>query len=219
MYLDSTSQNRTNFLTKVYLSLGMSIIPTILGALFGMHSEFVSQFLHYHNILSLVLFIGSFFLFSFMIQASGDSPLGIVMLTAFTFVEGVFLSSLLGYYLSTAAGSNIVLLAFIGTCSILFVMSLLSSVIKRDLSFMGKGLVVAGLGFIVLMIVNVFLHVPMISLILAYVGLVLYSVWLLFDIQRISRGGENSVVRATFSVYLDLMNIFLSLLRILGNNN
>ena len=45
---------------------------------------------------------------------------------------------------------------------------------------------------------------------LSYFGLVLFSIWLLYDIKRISDGGETSVVRATFSIYLNLINIFLS---------
>lgn len=218
MYSNTISTTRSSFLSKVYCGVGMTLIPTVIGAWIGMNTTFMSSFFALNPILGIGVFLGSFFAFAWAINNAGDSPLGIGLLGAFTFCEGLLLSGILGHYMASTAGTTIVLLAFIGTCSIFFVMTLLSSMIKRDLSFMGKGLAVAGIGFIVLMVANLFLHAPMLTLMLSYFGLVLFSIWLLYDIKRISDGGETSVVRATFSIYLNLINIFLSLLRILGNN-
>ena len=106
--------------------------------------------------------------------------------------------------------------AFGGTAGVFFVMASLASVIKRDLSGMGKWLFV---GAIVLMIGSVIgilvgSSAAMIAVSVAAIGI--FSAYMLYDLKQIIDGGETNYISATLSLYLDIFNVFQSLLSLLG---
>lgn len=102
-----------------------------------------------------------------------------------------------------------------GTAAIFFTLSSVAAVSKRDFSGMGKFLSAGLMVVLLAMVANIFFQIPAVSLAIAAVVVVLFSFYLLYDISRIVQGGETSYVSATLAVYLDLYNIFVSLLQLI----
>ena len=80
---------------------------------------------------------------------------------------------------------------------------------------MGKFLFVGMIALLVAMIANMFLQIPALGLAISTLVIVVFSLFLLYDLQRIIRGGETNYVMATTGVYMSLFNIFANLLNIL----
>ena len=129
---------------------------------------------------------------------------------------GLMLSRLIAAVLGFRNGAELVMTAFGGTAGVFFVMASLASVIKRDLSGMGKWLFVGVLVLLVGSVVNVFVGstAGMMALSMAAIGL--FSAYMLYDLKQIIDGGETNYISATLALYLDLYNVFQSLLSLLG---
>jgi modulator of FtsH protease len=106
--------------------------------------------------------------------------------------------------------------AFGGTAGVFFVMASLSSVIKRDLSGMGKFLFVGALAIIIGAIINVFVGSTVGMLVISVMAIGVFSAYMLYDLKRIIDGGETNYISATLALYLDIFNVFQSLLILLG---
>jgi modulator of FtsH protease len=106
--------------------------------------------------------------------------------------------------------------AFAGTAGVFFVMASLASVIKRDLSGMGKWLMVGALVLMVGAVINVFVgsSAGMMAISVAAIGI--FSAYMLYDLKQILDGGETNYISATLALYLDIFNVFQSLLALLG---
>jgi modulator of FtsH protease len=113
-------------------------------------------------------------------------------------------------------GPSLIMTAFGGTAGVFFVMASLSTMIKRDLSGMGQWLFVGALAIMVGAIVNVFVGSTMGMAVIATLAIVVFSLYLLYDLKRIVDGGETNYITATLGLYLSLFNIFQSLLALLG---
>jgi modulator of FtsH protease len=113
-------------------------------------------------------------------------------------------------------GSELVMTAFGGTAGVFFVMASLSSVIKRDLSGMGKWLFVGAMALLVGGVINMFVGstAGMMAMSVAAIGI--FSAYMLYDLKRIIDGGETNYISATLALYLDIVNVFQSLLALLG---
>ena len=106
--------------------------------------------------------------------------------------------------------------AFAGTGAIFLGMATLSSVIKRDLSSMGKFLFVGVIMLIVASIANIFLQSSAMMITLSVLAIGIFSAFIIYDLKRVRDGEETNYISATLGIYLDLYNIFQSLLSILG---
>ena len=124
----------------------------------------------------------------------------------------ILLASVLGF----SNGASLIMTAFGGTAGVFFIMANLSTVIKRDLSGMGKWLFVGALAIMIGAIINVFVGSPVGMAVIATLAIVVFSMYLLFDLKRIVDGGETNYITATLGLYLSLFNIFQSLLMLLG---
>jgi modulator of FtsH protease len=138
----------------------------------------------------LVVFLAGAFGFIYAIEKTKNSAAGVPVLLGFTFFMGLMLSRMIAMVLGFKNGSELIMTAFGGTAGVFFVMASLSSVIKRDLSGMGKWLFVGAMALVVGGVIN------------AFVGIV--------------DGGETNYVSATLALYLDIINVFQSLLALLG---
>ena len=138
------------------------------------------------------------------------------MLLAVTFFMGLMLSRMLAMVLGFKNGSDLVMTAFGGTAGIFFVMASLSTVIKRDLSGMGKWLFIGALAVLIGGVINVFVGSTALFATIATLAIGVFSAYLLYDLKNIVDGGETNYISATLAVYLDLFNIFQSLLALLG---
>jgi modulator of FtsH protease len=138
------------------------------------------------------------------------------VLLGFTFFMGLMLSRLIAMVLGFKNGTGLVMTAFGGTAGVFFVMATLSTVIKRDLSGMSKWLFAGALVIMIGAIVNVFIGSTTGMLVISTLAIGLFSMYMLYDLKQIIDGGETNYINATLALYLDLFNIFQSLLMILG---
>jgi modulator of FtsH protease len=95
-------------------------------------------------------------------------------------------------------------------------MAALSSVIKRDLSGMGKFLFVGLIMLVIGGLINAFVGSTTGMIVLSMVSIGIFSAYMLYDIKQILDGGETNYISATLSLYLDIINVFQSLLALLG---
>ena len=209
----STAQQRNKVLRNTYWLLALSLIPTVLGAWVGLATGITRSL---SGGLGLIVFLGGAFGFMYAIQKTKDSAAGVGVLLAFTFFMGLMLSRLLAMVLGMSNGTQIVMTAFGGTAGVFFVMATLSSVIKRDLSGMGKWLFVGALVLMVGAIVNVFVGSTAGVLAISTLAIGIFSLFMLYDLKRIIDGGETNYISATLALYLDVFNVFQRLLMILG---
>ena len=209
----ATNEQRQKVLRNTYWLLALSMIPTVLGAWMGVATGITAGL---GGGLGLVVFLGGAFAFMFAIEKTKNSAAGVPVLLAFTFFMGLMLSRLLAAVLGFKNGSELVMTAMGGTAGVFFVMATLSSVIKRDLSGLGKWLLVGALVIIVGAIINVFVGSTVGMLVISTLAVGVFSLFMLYDLKRIVDGGETNYISATLALYLDIFNVFQSLLAILG---
>ena len=209
--MDLAARNRV--LRNTYWLLALSMLPTVLGAWVGV-STGITQSLT--GFLGLVVFLGGAFGFMFAIEKTKNSAAGVPVLLAVTFFMGLMLSRMIAMVLGFKNGADLVMTAFAGTAGVFFVMASLASVIKRDLSGMGKWLFVGAMVLMVGGIINVFVGSTAGMLVLSTLSIGIFSAFLLYDLKRILDGGETNYISATLALYLSVFNIFQSLLALLG---
>ncbi len=135
---------------------------------------------------------------------------------AFTGLLGFGLGPTLSHYLSLPGGSQIVMTAMGGTGVIFLALSGYALTTRKDFSFMGGFLIVGLLVALVAMVANIFLAIPALSLALSAAIIMLFSGFILYDTGRMVNGGETNYIHATVGLYLNILNIFTSLLHLLG---
>ena len=208
-----SQEQRNRVLRNTYWLLALSLLPTVLGAWLGVATGITESL---RGGLGLIVFLGGAFGFMFAIEKTKNSSTGVAVLLGFTFFMGLMLSRMIGMVLGFKNGSELIMTAFAGTAGVFFVMASLASVIKRDLSGMGKWLFVGALVLMVGAMVNVFVgsSAGMMAISVAAIGI--FSAYMLYDLKRILDGGETNYISATLALYLDLFNVFQSLLALLG---
>ena len=209
----SLASDRNRVLRNTYWLLALSMVPTVLGAWVGVSTGITAAM---GGGLSMIVFLAGAFGFMYAIEKTKDSSTGVLVLLAFTFFMGLMLARLLATILGFRNGSSLIMTAFGGTAVIFLGMATLATVIKRDLSGMGKFLFVGALILLVAGIVNVFMQSTALMMTLSVLAIVIFSGFMLFDIKRVIDGGETNYITATLSVYLSIYNVFQSLLMILG---
>jgi len=207
------AQERNKVLRNTYWLLALSLIPTVLGAWLGVTTGITKSL---GGGLGMVVFLGGAFGFMYAIEKTKNSAAGVPVLLGFTFFMGLMLSRMIAMVLGFKNGPDLIMTAFGGTAGVFFVMASLSSVIKRDLSGMGKWLFVGALAIVVGGIINVFVGstAGMMAISVAAIGV--FSAYMLYDLKRIVDGGETNYISATLALYLDIINVFQSLLALLG---
>ena len=194
----SSPEERNRVLRNTYWLLALSMLPTVLGAWLGVETG-LSKVLS--GWVGLVVILAGGFGFIYAIEKTKNSAAGVPVLLGFTFFMGLMISSLIAAVLGFKNGSSLVMTAFGGTAGVFFVMASLASVIKRDLSGMGKWLFVgSSVGMMVI----------------SMMGIAIFSAYMLYDIKQIVDGGETNYISATLALYLDIINVFQSLLALLG---
>ncbi len=205
--------DRQRVLRNTYWLLALSMVPTVLGAWIGVSTGFMASL--GFGISTLVFFVGAFGLM-FLVEKTKNSAMGVVSLLGFTFFMGLMLSRLVGYVLGFKNGTSLIMTAFGGTAAVFFTMATLATVIKRDLSGMGKFLTVGAVVLLVAGIANLFLHSSALMLTILVLMLGVFSAFMLYDVKRVIDGGETNYISATLNIYLDIYNVFQSLLSLLG---
>ncbi len=208
-----SAQQRNKVLRNTYWLLALSMLPTVLGAWVGVTTGITASL---GGGLGLVVFLGGAFGFMFAIEKTKNSAMGVPVLLAFTFFMGLMLSRLIAMVLGFKNGSELIMMAFGGTAGVFFVMASLATVIKRDLTGMGKWLTVGALVLMVGAIINVFVASSAGMMVISVLAIGIFSAFMLFDLKRIVDGGETNYISATLALYLSIYNVFQSLLMLLG---
>ncbi|MBU3653058.1 MAG: BAX inhibitor (BI)-1/YccA family protein [Limnohabitans sp.] len=209
----SSAAQRNRVLRNTYVLLALSMIPTVLGAWIGVATGLT---LALGGGLGLVVFLAGAFGFIYAIEKTKHSSTGVWVLLGFTFFMGLMLSRMIAMVLGFKNGSQLVMTAFGGTAGVFFAMASLSTVIKRDLSGMSKWLFVGAIVLMVGGIINVFVGSTAGMMVLSMLGIGIFSAYMLYDLKQIIDGGETNYVSATLALYLDIINVFQSLLALLG---
>jgi modulator of FtsH protease len=204
---------RNRVLRNTYWLLALSMIPTVLGAWIGVTTGIVSGL--GAGTSAIVFLVGAFGLM-FAVEKFKNSAAGVPILLGFTFFMGLMLSRMIGAVLGLSNGAGLIITAFSGTGLIFFGMATLSSVIKRDLSAMGKWLFIGAIMLLVAGIANIFLQSSALMITLAVLAIGIFSAFILYDLKRVQDGEETNYISATLGVYLSLYNVFQSLLALLG---
>jgi len=209
----SSSRQRVQHkvLRNTYWLLALSMVPTIFGAALG-----VSLHLPLGGGLMALLFLGIAFGFIWGIEKNKDSGMGVALLLGFTFFMGLWLTPLLSRILGFSNGGFLIMTAFGGTASVFAVLASIATVSKRDFSGVASWAFAGLIVILLASIANIFLGIPALAIVISVVAIAIFSAYILYDVQQIVNGGETNYIRATLSIYLDIYNIFVNLLSLLG---
>ncbi len=195
-------------LKNTYMLLGMTLAFSAVTAGIAM-AVGLSHFM------AMILMLVGFGLL-FVVNRMADSAKGLPAIFAFTGVMGASLGPTLSYYLAMPGGPALVMQALGGTAIVFFGLSAYALTTRKDFSYLGGFLMVGLIVAIVAGIANIFLGIPALSLTLSAAIVLIMSGLILFDTSRIINGGETNYIRATVSLYLNIYNLFINLLHLLG---
>ena len=212
-YAVPSVEQRNRVLRNTYWLLALSMVPTVLGAWIGVSTGFMTTM---GVGMSFIVFMAGAFGFIYAIEKTKNSAAGVPVLLAFTFFMGLMLSRLIGHVLGFSNGTALVMTAFAGTAGVFFGMAALSSVIKRDLSTMGKFLFIGAVLVLVASIANIWLQSATLMITLSVLVIGIFSAFIIYDLQRVKNGQETNYITATLGVYLSVYNVFSALLSIFG---
>ena len=211
-----SAEQRNRVLRNTYWLLALSMVPTVLGAWLGVTMNF-GALLVGSPLLGFIAMMAVAFGFIFAIKRTQNSGLGVAVLLGFTFFMGLILSLTIGRVLgSYRNGAQLIVLAFGGTGLVFFGMATLATTIKRDIASWGKWLFVAVIGLIIASLANIYFQMTAISMVVSTLAVVIFSAYMLYDMKRVIDGGETNYVSATLAIYLDVLNVFVNLLNLLG---
>jgi modulator of FtsH protease len=195
-------------LKNTYMLLGMTLLFSAVAA--G-----ISMALNLSPIAAIGMMIGGFICL-FMVNKTADSSKGLMWIFVFAGLMGASLGPMLNSYLQLPNGPALVMQALGGTAIIFFSLSGYALVSRKDFSFMGGFLFVGLMVAVVASIANIFLGIPALNLAISGAIVLIMSGLILFDTSRIIHGGETNYIRATIALYLNIYNLFIHLLALLG---
>lgn len=213
------------FMRHVYQWMSVGLLVTAGTAFFVAGSETITQILFGNTISMVVLAIAVFamplVLMSMIARLSSAAATGIFVL--YSALMGAFLSSVLLVYTGAS-----VMQAFVTTAGTFGAMSIYGTVTKRDLTGMGSFLMMGLFGLIIAMVVNIFLQSTMMEFIISCIGVLIFTGLTAYDTQKIRQFGENAplddatalrrgALLGALTLYLDFINLFLMLLRLMGD--
>ena len=210
----SVSAVRNRVLRNTYWLLSLSMIPTIAGAWLGVQLNF--SFFAGSPMIGFMAFMAIAFGFFYAIEKTKDTGWGVLVLLGFTFFMGLMLARLIEHTLKFSNGGSLIMMAFGGTAMVFGAMATIATVSKRDFSGLGKWLFAGVIVILVASLANIFLQIPALYLAVSVIAIAIFSAYILYDVQQIINGGETNYIRATLSIYLDVYNIFINLLSLLG---
>ncbi len=204
------SKSTSSFIKQTYQLVAASLIAATTGAYIGMQiAPTIVSWYWALVILEFGVLIGLYF--------TKDKPgINLAMLFAFTFLTGLTLTPLLSAILAMPGGANILTNALLLTAVAVGGLSLFAANTTKDLSFMGKFLFIALIVMIVAGVINIFLGSPLLQVLLAAAGALVFSGFILYDTQNLIQGAFDSPVEAAIALYLDILNLFISILQLLG---
>ncbi len=206
-----TTQNKV--LRQTYMMLGLTMIPTVIGAFIGMGINF--SIIAMHPFMAFGAFMLVTIGMQMAISANRNSSIGVVLLFAYTFLLGLMLGPILQHAANLQNGGQLVGLAAGGTGLIFLTMAAIGATTKKDFGYMGKFLSIGVMIAFIAIIANMFLQLPAFSIAISCIFIAISSGFIMYEVNQIVRGGETNYVMATLSLFISIYNIFSSLLHIL----
>ena len=213
------------FYAKVYAFVGLGIgLSALVSAL--MLTVFQAQLVYFLMHGRLWLMIATFAELALVFVASSmaakNSPAALPVFLVYSVLNGFTLSFVVAFYTP-----GTVLSAFVSSALLFFVMAAIGIFTKKDLSGMGRALMAALVGLIIAMVVNLFLANSFFDYMISIAMVLVFSGLIAWDNQKIryvyeESGGQVATgwaVSLALSLYLDFINVFLSLLRIFGSDD
>ena len=213
------------FYAKVYAFVGLGIgLSALVSAL--MLTVFQSQLIYFLMHGRLWLMIATFAELALVFVASSmaakNSPAALPVFLVYSVLNGFTLSFVVAFYTP-----GTVLSAFVSSALLFFVMAVIGIFSKKDLSGMGRALMAALVGLIIAMVVNLFLansffdYMISIAMVLVFSGLIAWDNQKIRYVYEQSRGqvATGWIISMALSIYLDFINLFLSILRLFGRND
>ncbi|MBC7665906.1 MAG: Bax inhibitor-1 family protein, partial [Caulobacter sp.] len=176
-------------LRNTYALLALSMVPTALGAWIGLATGLSTAMT---GGMGLVVFMVGAFGLIWAIEKNKNSAAAVPLLLGFTFFMGLMLSRLLGVVLGMSNGTGLVMMAAGGTAAIFFGMASLSTIIKRDLSTMGKWLFIGAVMLMVAGIANLFIQSSALMITLSVLVIGIFSAFIMVDLKRVKDGEETN---------------------------
>jgi modulator of FtsH protease len=198
------------FIKQTYQLFAASLLAASAGAYVGI--GMAKAITSWYWGLVILEFVFLFGLYAFKRKAG----INMILLFGFTFVSGLTIVPLLSHTLGMPGGASIVANAFILTTVAFGGLSVFAMNTKRDFSAMGKMLFITLIVIVVAGIINIFFHSPILQLAIAGISSILFSAFILYDTQNIIRGAYETPIEGAIALYLDFLNLFISLLQILG---
>lgn len=196
-------------LRNTYMLLGLTLIFSGLCAAFS-----VATNAPYPGM--IIAIVGMYGLL-FLTQALRNSAWGLLATFAFTGFMGYILGPLLNFYLHSYSNGGELIATALGTTGIVFfALSAYALTTRKDFSYLGGFIFIAVITAVILMLASLFLHMPMINLIISALFVLISSAVILFQTSLIINGGERNYIMATISLYVAIYNLFVSLLQLLG---
>ncbi|GAA7103884.1 Bax inhibitor-1/YccA family protein [Helicobacter pylori] len=198
-----------SFVKTTYKFFAGSLLLATIGALLGlMNFQAVVQYKWVFFIAEIAALFGLMF-------SKSKPGLNLFMLFAFTSLSGVTLVPLLGMVIAKA-GLGAIWQALGMTTIVFGLMSVYALKTKNDLANMGKMLFIALIVVLVCSLINLFLGSPMFQVVIAGASAILFSLYIAYDTQNIVKGMYDSPIDAAVDLYLDFLNVFISILQIIG---
>jgi len=221
-----TTEASTLFLAKVFYWMAIGLGLTGLAAFLTVNSQTALQFIFGNKMVFYGLIIGElglvFYLSARVEKISAQAATGIFL--GYSILNGVTLSAILLLYTMSSVAAT-----FFITAGMFGAMAVYGFVTKRDLSSWGSFLFMGLIGIIIAMVVNIFLASSMMSWVISGIGVIIFTGLTAYDVQQISRMGEQGImdggeavirkgaIMGALRLYLDFINLFLMLLRFMGD--
>jgi len=203
------SQTSTEYMPSVLRTFALSLAIAFLGTMAGVYVP-PSLFLPL-AILEFVMIIAAVFF-------RRKKAISYSFLYIFTFISGITLYPIVAYYAATT-GANVVIMAFATTTVVFSGISIYAAKSKRNFSFLGGFLLAALLAMVAIGLFNMFFPLSSTGMLAySFIGVVVFSGYVLFDVSRMKHHGVRAeeVPLMALNLYLDFINLFVSILRILG---
>ncbi len=212
-----TGEERATLVRRTYGLVFSSVIVTMLGVAFAFTQPALLDAVAAHP---FITFICMFIPLIMAQRAAREFPKNVILTLLFTFIEGIWLAPFLLVAERNAPGSvgSAALLTFVAFGGL----TLYAFVSRRDFSAWGSFFIIGVLVLFVAMLANMFMHSTIVSLWTSAIGVLIFSGLLVFDTWRLLRSGtfgQDDYVIAAVQIYLDLLNMFMFILTLLGGRN
>jgi FtsH-binding integral membrane protein len=208
---------RATLVRRTYGLVFLSVLVTMLGAAFAFTQQGLLEAVANHYLIATLCVFAPLFMAQ---RAAREFPRNIVLTFIFAFVEGVYISPLL--YVAERSAPGTVAQAGMLTFAVFGVLSLYAALSRRDFSAWGSFFMIGLVVLLVASVINIFFGGAAGALWISAVGVFIMAGLLVFDTWRIVRSGaygQDDYVLATVAIYLDLLNMFLFILSLLGAGN